>query len=524
MHPDYSYVIGKEKESKREDYEELLKIREELKKYNMFEFIKNVSALMLFPKNQSKSVIFQSMISVALSISRDEMNENNIMSIGKFNKIVNRFSNLNRIVYVDPPEFPFVLPVMFYNNYHLFMGASALSVSNLNMMLKVLKICKNEMGEFNYNKLTKDIIAFLQLSEQVYIKTNINMDTLKSYNKDEDIFVPDSNVLNKYNKYIEFPREYIEKLFGENINNYVCNFGEINVDIIDQFEYQVFYDKPIIITDKTYIIVDVTTFLHLLMKKIIMFMKVNCDVNIVMKYNICIKEELRKSFLQLGNLVIDSKQFNINLIDNEVYSEMLLSSGNDGIIIDIILFDNGSNYETKRNFIIPLGREYISKRINFIKQKLLRKNVDDYKITVVVTPTSIGRNIYFSLYNCNNHELLLLSNYEIEAIAINESKEEMFLQRYLIARKRLKYYKKNDFSELNTIAFYVNRNYSFYIDDRIDSKEAIIGLIGEYSADYILQAYQKEQKHLCKGIQKNTMIEVIKIDGNIFFAPRSFSA
>lgn len=522
MNPDYDYAIGREKELEKEDYEELLKIREELKKYNMFEFIKRVSALMLFPKNQSKSVIFQSMISTALSISRDEMNENNIMSMGKFNKIVNRFSNLYRIVYVDPPEFPFVLPVMFYNNYHLFMGASSLSISNLNMMLKALEISKSEIGDFNYNKLLKDIIGFLQLSEQIYIKTGIKMDTLKSYNKDEDIFVPNSEVLNKYNQYIEFPREYIEKLFGENISSYICNFGEVNVEAIDEFEDQVFYDKPIITKDKMCIIVDVTTFLYLLMKRIIMFVKANCCVNIVPKYNICIKEELRKSFHRLGNFVIDAKKFDIDLIDNEIYSEVLLSSGNDGVIVNIILFDDGRNYETEKNHKIPLRREYISKRINFIKKKLLSKNIDDYKITIVVTPTSIGRNMYFSLYNCNENELLQLSNYEIETIAINESKEEMFLQRYLIARKRLKYYEKNDFSELNIIAFYINMNYSFYVDDRIDSKEAIIGLIGEYSADYILKAYQKEQKHLCKGIVKNTMIEVIKIDGNIFFAPRSF--
>ena len=39
--------------------------------------------------------------------------------------------------------------------------------------------------------------------------------------------------------------------------------------------------------------------------------------------------------------MIDSKQFNIDLIDNEIYSEMLLSSGNDGIIINIILFGVG---------------------------------------------------------------------------------------------------------------------------------------------------------------------------------------
>ena len=87
----------------------------------MLDFLKKVSALMLFPINQSKSVIFQCMISTALSIPKDEINNSNNMSIGKFRKIVNKFQRLHRRVMVDPPEFPFVLPIMYYDNYHVYL-------------------------------------------------------------------------------------------------------------------------------------------------------------------------------------------------------------------------------------------------------------------------------------------------------------------------------------------------------------------------------------------------------------------
>ena len=101
----------------KKDVEEIYALREELKNYNMIEFLKRVSALMLFPINQSKSVIFQCIISTALSIPKDEINNSNIMSIGKFKKIVNKFQNLHRREMVDPPEFPFVLPIMYDDNY-----------------------------------------------------------------------------------------------------------------------------------------------------------------------------------------------------------------------------------------------------------------------------------------------------------------------------------------------------------------------------------------------------------------------
>ena len=68
MQIDYEYVLQNEEKAQKQDYKRMIELREELKNYNLVDFIKKVSALMLFPQNQSKSVIFQSMISTALSI------------------------------------------------------------------------------------------------------------------------------------------------------------------------------------------------------------------------------------------------------------------------------------------------------------------------------------------------------------------------------------------------------------------------------------------------------------------------
>ena len=519
MKIDYEYVLGKEEELKREDYKRMIELREELKNYNLVDFIKKVSALMLFPQNQSKSVIFQGMISTALSIPKEEMNENNNMSAGKFNKIVKRFSSLYRIVNVDPPEFPFVLPVIFYENYHIFMGANSLDASALSSMLRVLMLSRIEIGEELYSRIIKRVIGFLKISEDIFKKTEIKINELKSYNKDEDILVPNSDILNKYVEYIEFQKDYLDFIFGDSINSFICNFGEINVKDIDDFDEQLFYDKPIIRTKNTYVIIDVTTFLNLLMKEIILFVNENCKLDIVDKYNKCIKDVIEESFFKLGNVRLAPSQFNLELIDNNYYCENLYLSGNDGVIINLILFDNGNKYKTQKNYRIPLGLNFIDKRIQKIQEKLLKNGIDKYKITTIVTPTSIGRNMYFPLQN-NKEDILLLSYYEIQAISINEKEDSMFFQRYLTARKRLKYYEKNLFSEWNIIVFYINNSYSFYVDDKIDTKEAIIALIGEYSSDYILKAYQSENKHLCRGIENNSLLEVIRLENNTYCALR----
>ena len=183
---------------------EINRLRNELKNYNMIDFLKRVSALMLFPINQSKSVIFQCMISTVLSISKDEINNANIMSSGKFKKIVDKFQNLYRREMIAPPEFPFVLPIMYYKNFHVYMGANSLSASSLNVLLKTLMLHKNEIDIKMYSRLNKIILGLLNISEDVFVKTKLDFKEQKSCDKDEDIYIPSSDLLIEYERFIEF--------------------------------------------------------------------------------------------------------------------------------------------------------------------------------------------------------------------------------------------------------------------------------------------------------------------------------
>ena len=75
----------------KNDWTKITQLREELKVYNMYDFLNNISSLMLLPENQSKSVIFQLMISTALSIPENECNLNSKMSIGKLKYFIKSF-------------------------------------------------------------------------------------------------------------------------------------------------------------------------------------------------------------------------------------------------------------------------------------------------------------------------------------------------------------------------------------------------------------------------------------------------
>ena len=69
------------------------------------------------------------------------------------------------------------------------------------------------------------------------------------------------------------------------------------------------------------------------------------------------------------------------------------------------------------------------------------------------------------------------------------------------------------FTELNTVALYIERGYSFYIDDNYDIKNSLLCIEGEYSSDYILKSYIKEGNHLAKYMNDYSFIEVIRLNG-----------
>ena len=76
------------------DIKIIKRLRKELKNYNMIDFISQISGLILIPENQSKSVIFQAIISTALSLKPEDFKCENIISRNKLEYFIKEFSNL----------------------------------------------------------------------------------------------------------------------------------------------------------------------------------------------------------------------------------------------------------------------------------------------------------------------------------------------------------------------------------------------------------------------------------------------
>ena len=67
----------------------------------------------------------------------------------------------------------------------------------------------------------------------LYIKTKLDFKEQKSYNKDEDIYIPSAELLIEYEELIEFSDEYVLERLNDTVDELTCKFGDIKKDELE---------------------------------------------------------------------------------------------------------------------------------------------------------------------------------------------------------------------------------------------------------------------------------------------------
>lgn len=512
--------------SNNSDILKIEKLKKEIKNYNIYDFLLGVASLNLIPENQSKSLIFNTIISAAFSIPMTDYNMNNKMSMGKFKSIVKRFEKLSIKRNIDPPEFPFIQRVIFYKNYDLFMGVNNVSNLDIQSFLYALKR-NNNLSDYNLKRINTYIEMLLNISTNVSNKLKIKNMTRPNHSYDDDIIFPDSNEFkllkevllqnaNDYS-YLKLDDESFDSLFFEHCDSICSNYLD--------FDNQYYYFHPLLkISNDEFFPLDITIFPLLLMNKICSIILNDKNAQIfVSDYIDIIKREIVEYYHMMGCHKINASRHDIQLLDNINYTEQIFLNGNDNIIISINPIDNGEDYLEDKivsTFKMKINNQIICNHLKEVISKLNDIGTSNDKIMIVVTPLSIGRNFIFKVPEVGV-DTLILHRYELRAISINEANQNMFLKRYLIAKNRIKVL-PSLFTELNLISMYTEKDYSFYFDDNIDMKEINLHYFGEYSSSYIEKADRKENKHLVPSYDKNYNIEVIKNDDDIYIVNDHF--
>lgn len=514
--------------SNTSDLRKIESLKNTIKNYDVYDFINSVSALNLIPSNQSKSVIFNVIISTALSIPKEEINFSNKMTTSKFRRIIKDFEDLEIKRNIDPAEFPFLSKIIFYKNYNLFMGVSTISASSIQVFLNGLRDNWEKLDKIILNKLNTNIELLLNVSTDISQSINYDFYQNKKIPYDNPILIPSNSELEYLKSKLILSSSYLSK-YRFDIEEYDNLFCELNCcknnDSLD-FDDQYYFLHPLLKNHDTAIVLDVTLFPLILMHKLVeLSLQSKENINLIDEYSKNTIRKVREYFKRLDNFKIKEETINLELINSNKYQEILYNTGNSGVIINIFVIDNGENFDNTKlisdcNDLIEMV--YIEKRLKIIYDKLISAGATEDNIFVVITGITIGRTMIFSL-PYNYKYMITLSPYEIRAISINESDKNLFLQRYMIAKSKLQSPNNNSFSELNLIVQYISRDYSFYFDDRIDVKNAMMMYVGEFSAEYIYKAEQKLNEHLVPSYDDNYNCKVIKTENNIYICDNHFN-
>lgn len=502
---------------KNDDIFIINEILSEVKKYNVYDFIARVSALRLIPENQSKAVVLDCLIACVLSIRKEELKSNIIMSSGKFRSIISKLNNLDIRFAEDPAENMFVERVMFDDNYYIFQGINYLPSYTLQALISILFKNKNNISNELITKIGFLINTILNISENIAYKLNYNYINVKVIKPYPEIIIPDKVKMYKIKDLLTINKEELETFLGNNeyLNkNIYTSFGQGTIEEALNCNNQKYFESPFLVNHNEVILLDITVLASFAIHHSMIMAKDSGELDDLLDlYNNYIWNDCRKFMEKLGHNKILESSLGIQSNKEKYYKDVLLNVGNDSLMILTGIFDDGRNYNKGELFGSYSNNKldfYIEERFSHLYEKLYESGIEKKNIFECIIVWSFGRGIELKYTPISEYFPLKLNPYELKCISINERMMNLFLPRYIISKSKLKdILPINFFSELNYIELYDNSDKSFYINDDFNPRKTFLHLEAGESVNYMIKAAQKENRHIVDSYQDGYKTEVI---------------
>lgn len=519
------YSVFDQLYDKSRDHKIMQNIINDVKKYDVFDFIARVSALNLLPENQNKSILLDALIASILSLKRTECNSPNKMSDGKFRAIINLIDNMDLRVGLDPSENAFVEGVMFYGNYIIFPGNNYLPGYCLQMMINTLFLRNNSYEMDFLNTVSKLIRLVLEISNLAAMKLEYKLDKISRLEQ-SDIKVPSSEKVKAITKLLVIDNNFIRNIVQDDliIEELYFEFGQGDIETALNAEQQQFFTRPFIkMDDSRSIILNISILASFVFHKIIWIAdKYGHREELINGYNVAVWRDCRNSLRTLEHKKIQEKNWGIDLLDYSNYKEVLLNVCNNQIMIATFICDDGKDYSADRIYSMyptdSFSYDFFDQRIQYLYKKLSAQKIHFEDIFHLIVINSFGRAIQVGMNPSYTYRPLSLNPYDLKCISINERSNGIFLPRYIRAKNKLMDGVPNLCSELNSIEIYVDNHYSFYLNDDFNPKKSMLYIAPGDSVDYILRAINKEKRHLVESYEEGYFVEVVLNDKkrNIF--------
>lgn len=492
-----------------EDNKKIKEIVLKLKEYDIFDFISKVAALNLIPCNQNKCIILDALINGVLSEDNNFFDGSNKISIKKLKDAVNEGMQLNQAVNIDPADMPFVQQIQFFGNYFIMSGINTDVGYNLQSFINVLFKKSNKFNEEFLDKCNRMTALFLTISTDIITDLGFDINSLGHYQKKEMVF-PSSQELNDLSELLiintAIIREFIDESSEKDLYLYHNNMDSEHIEDYNNYS---FYYKPLLKIDDNHAIILNPTMLSTFLINYIIRTAEEYGIldDLIYSYNSEAFLNCKHSLKMLGHSKIQEDCLGIKLINNSNYKELLLNVCNDSLLFVQFFCDDAQNYDCNKMFEHqkPDFFEY-EKRKSYIEEKTV--NIFGGNLYSLVVLNTFGRGIEIPMIESERTKQIMLSPFDLMCVSINEFEHANFIPRY-INSKRDTQLSLSHFSDIYNIAIYTKNNYSFYLDDDVDVRTALVYLGFDDAIDYKNKALQKEDRQLITYKNSNLLKEII---------------
>lgn len=504
-----------------ETKKDIIELRKEIMKYDVYDVLARISALNLVPENQNKAVLFDSLIEYILREDKALYQSKYKMSPGKFKKLIQQLNECKLAHSIDPNENVFAQRVMCNGNYVVFNGIDQTPAYNLQMMIYVLFVSKNNLPKEFLRKCGKVTQFILHISD--YVATLIGIeegiyDTLpKEVGK---IVVPDFDKVNEYARTMYFDTKWIRDVLDDE-ELYKDLFAEFGTDFPDDMGNRSFYSCPFVIDEEKElaVLLNVSLLPNFAFYEIIELASRNSVKEELMDlYNEYVFRDCRRSLDALGHKKIKESLMGITLKNETFYKEVILNVFNDQLMILAFVCDDAQDYNrfTMHNsYPNSKHADVFQDRMLYLRDSLIKAGVQENNIFCVVIINAYGRGIGVSLKEKVFHNPILSFNpFELRCLSINERKFTDFLPRYIMVKSKLNVMMDHMLSELNAIEIFTSNNYSFYLGDDINPRKIGLFIAPGDSTQYIIRALKREDRKLVDSYDEERYSEVILLDAH----------
>ncbi len=480
----------------QDDENELNEIINEIKNYDIIDFISRVSSLNLLPYNQNKCIVFDAIINAILQKNIGFFGSKHIMSGKKFRAIIDKCMKLNVGKLIDPIEMPFVHRVFYFGNHWIFPGISTNIGYNLQHILNIIFKYKNNFSKDFLLECTAITEIVLNISTKIAEKLGYGIDSLKHYEK-SSVDYPDYTKTSILCEAITIDTSIIQKFLSpDEEKEFYATFGESETDTLAE-NYYGFFGKPFLKTAENKAIVLNPSILPIFLINKLLKIAINYGVydDIVIGFNNSVWNDCKRSLASLGHKKIDESSIDIVLMNTDEYKETLVTASNDGVLFVQFICDNGNDF----NFFNPfetyqIQNEGIAERWEYIYSKV--KDISQNRVYQLIILNSFERGVYFGFDTKQSDKTLKLSPFELMCVSINELNHENFIPLYIENKLKSINTTIDHDSDIYAITLYSGNNYSFYFKDDIDTRKVDLHIGYGDSIDYINKALIQEDRQL----------------------------